>query len=422
MDLLASLNIDALPEQQTRISDDRVRSALEKDPDIKLGFNACCNCGCSIDDKTSVACKGCKRVLYCSNKCRAEDADPPPIPDVGDEEEMMPEALGHSSIMCALLRLCDDDEDADERRSSKNKTAAAVGKETNKQNADDRVRSELESYPATLANIITDGPCYQEVLLSSSRSKRKELVVHVIGASYEAELWYNLEDAADAYSEALENLAITKKFRKVRIIFIGPECPKDDVNEERDMGNNTRLILETSRQNYDKSLSTTAANLLVFFNPGFTCPDYDWGSALSHIKPGTPFLVTTNTEMEGISDVQYLHERGWMDNIPPGIEDIIMGESGGNMKEEGKGCTSFFSENPYAGSRVRQSGTMANDLYVKNKWVFGGFFGKESATKPVSSKRKNEEKSNEDQNLPPLKKKHKVKGSGNSKKKNPALI
>ena len=34
----------------------------------------------------------------------------------------------------------------------------------------------------------------------------------------------------------------------------------------------------------------------------------------------------------------------------------------------------FFNENPYAGLRVQQSGTMGNDLYVKNSWIVGGLF------------------------------------------------
>ena len=36
----------------------------------------------------------------------------------------------------------------------------------------------------------------------------------------------------------------------------------------------------------------------------------------------------------------------------------------------------MFGENPFAGSRVRQSGTMANDLFVKNRWLLAGVFGK----------------------------------------------
>ena len=43
-------------------------------------------------------------------------------------------------------------------------------------------------------------------------------------------------------------------------------------------------------------------------------------------------------------------------------------------EEEEDGCTFFFGENPYSGMRVRQSGTMGNDLYVKNRWIVGGLF------------------------------------------------
>ena len=61
-----------------------------------------------------------------------------------------------------------------------------------------------ESYPASLANILLQGPCYQETLkkLSSSSSsvvadvtsgecanRTRRLVIHIIGASEESELW-----------------------------------------------------------------------------------------------------------------------------------------------------------------------------------------------------------------------------------------
>ena len=53
--------------------------------------------------------------------------------------------------------------------------------------ARDRVQSEYESYPATLANVLLDGPCFKVMLARACHEK--ELVIHVIGASVDAELW-----------------------------------------------------------------------------------------------------------------------------------------------------------------------------------------------------------------------------------------
>ena len=87
-----------------------------------------------------------------------------------------------------------------------------------------------------------------------------------------------------------------------------------------------------------------------------------------------------------------------------------------------------FGENPFAGSRVRQSGNMANDLFVKNRWMFGGIFGgAEQTTSSTSISKKRKEKEEDVDEEPPKKKNKKKKKSkkskgGNTKKWNPALI
>ena len=45
-----------------------------------------------------------------------------------------------------------------------------------------------------------------------------------------------------------------------------------------------------------------------------------------------------------------------------------------HSEEDDDDNETFFSVNPFCGYRVRQSGTMANDLYVKSRWIFGGRF------------------------------------------------
>jgi hypothetical protein len=157
---------------------------------------------------------------------------------------------------------------------------------------------------------------------------------------------------------------------------------------------------------------SSVPNILIFFNPGFTCPDYNWKDTVSLMKDNIdiPFIVTTNTELEAIADLQYLWDLGLIQEIPAGLISMFEGnnseEDQTNFNEQGKteqDLGSFLSLNPFCGMRVRQNGTMANDLYIKSRWMFGGLTG--------SPSRRNTED-------PPAKKKHKT----NSKKSNPALV
>ena len=82
-----------------------------------------------------------------------------------------------------------------------------------------------------------------------------------------------------------------------------------------------------------------------------------------------------------------------------------------------------------AGLRVRQSGTMGNDLYVKSRWIIGGLLTSSSSSSTGGSarslkKRKIETKSSEydSDEEEESKKKKARRSSGNTKKKNPALI
>lgn len=166
-------------------------------------------------------------------------------------------------------------------------------------------------------------------------------------------------------------------------------------------------------------------DIVVFFNPGFTCPDYEWSEALkacqsrdNRIK--TPFFVTTNTEMEAMADVQFLHQHGYIESLPSMVADIV-GE--GELDPEdvtldrAKDSTIFFGENINAGIRVRQSGNMANDLFCKNRYIFGGHFSH------AENKDKNNNKNmKEAKGKSPAKKSDKSMPVSKPKKKNAALI
>jgi hypothetical protein len=376
MDLLASFHMDDLPEQQTRTLE--LMARYEDDFDLRLGFDACCSCGDKLDDGLCVPCPSCRRVKYCSEACRHSDANATATAVVsGSGEGEEENALGHTSVICSLLRLCNDDE-AVEAGSSHALDAQS------RQAAQDRVQSELESYPATLANAIAEGTCYQSVLRKAS--SKKSLVIHVVGASSDSELWNHpivqQQDFASAYAEALTELSESRGLDSIIIYFIGPECSDENIQECRTMRRPDKvageLLIYSFKGLYNTQLLIECiiptADIVVFFNPGFTVPEYDWRETLASIPKGTPFLSTTNTELEGIADCQYLLDQDMIQTMPPGLADIFglySAPDDEDLTEQEPG-SSYFGVNPFGGSRVRQSGTMANDLYVKNRWMING--------------------------------------------------
>jgi len=213
----------------------------------------------------------------------------------------------------------------------------------------------------------------------------------------------------DAYAEALLELASRCSFiSTIKLIFVGPNCPSENKHEvrmihtskdepedednlsactkkrKRPSDKSCKVVLQTYCSTYDKNASKKLPkpDIVVFFNPGFTCPDYKWAEALDVcLKQDSsrriPFLATTNTEMEGVSDLQYLHQNGYIDDLPAMVADIVndgVGEHDADIVDYNDKHAMFFGENPNSGSRVRQSGNMANDLFVKNRWIYGGLF------------------------------------------------
>jgi hypothetical protein len=345
--------------------------------------------------------------------------------------------LGHTSVICALLGLCNDDDAIDEG----DKKELASFSDERRVAATDRVASEFESYPATLANVVMEGPCYREALEKSTGSR---LTIHVIGSSHDSELWKGHPDrnqeqkVFSSYADALAEIAERFRMKSIFLQFFGPECPKINVDETIDIPaidgkrSTTKLRVTTSNINYDGTVinkNQPKPDILVFFNPGFTCPDYSWEKTLfSCIKnKQCPFLVTTNTEMEALADMQYLFDRALFEDVPQGLKDMLENTGAGGVVDEeenqdrsswvedqddGDG-SSFFSLNPYCGLRVRQSGTMANDLFVKSRWIFGGISGprREAALsgKETTKTSKGKRKRSED-------------AKANKKKSNPALV
>lgn len=262
MDILRSLGLEDVPEQQTRIGL-FLSSGGELVEDVQVGFDVCNVCG---NPNPKIHCQACKRVKYCSDACRKKDTLPPE-----DEEE---QALGHSSIVCTLLRTCNDDEQVE----GKEDKGMPQAKRTS---AFDRVVSEMESYPATLANIISEGPCFQEKLKKNSGG---EIEIHVVGTSPDSELWEGHPDSSqekkvfECYAEALSEMADKFKLQSIQLKFIGPECPKIDIEDTiavpsiKSGKTKCNLNVMIKRINYSKSLlkgkDFNNPDIAVFFNPG----------------------------------------------------------------------------------------------------------------------------------------------------------
>jgi hypothetical protein len=357
--------------------------------DLSLGFDACCNCGVKLGQQP-VTCPSCRRVSYCSEACREQDANAACNASTVVEEFEKETALGHTSVICALIKICNDDEAVED-----DKADSLDAKR--RQAAQDRIQSEFESYPATLANVMSESPCFGDMLNQASCDK--ELTVHVIGASTDSELWnypeqHTKDECISAYTEALADLCESRGLDTIKLYFIGPECPDENVSESRSMQISDKvvgeLIIQSHKGLYDESLLATAnipkPNIVVLFNPGLTVPDYDWKETLSSISKGTPFILTTNTELEGIADCQYLLDQDLIQTMPPGLADIFdLYSSPDDDEISPDPGSSYFGVNPFAGLRVRQSGTMANDLYVKNRWMLNGILDSFDPTKAQQS-------------------------------------
>jgi hypothetical protein len=75
--------------------------------------------------------------------------------------------------------------------------------------------------------------------------------------------------------------------------------------------------------------------------------------------------------MEALADIQYLHDMGIVsENADSILETLRNEELQDSTETDSLKEIIYFGENPFSGLRVRQNGTMANDLYVKNRWLF----------------------------------------------------
>ena len=104
-------------------------------------------------------------------------------------------------------------------------------------------------------------------------------------------------------------------------------------------------------------------------------------------------LAHNNLQMQCIqrSELENLNDVEWLDSNGFSTFDLD-GDEGANQESENEDVVeSFFGENPFKGSRVRQSGMLANDLYVKSSYLFGG-----TLSLPRGGKKRKEEEVDDD--------------------------
>jgi hypothetical protein len=113
--------------------------------------------------------------------------------------------------------------------------------------------------------------------------------------------------------------------------------------------------------------------------------------------------------MEGIADCQYLLDQDRIQAIPPALAEMfgLYSAPENENDDDATSNTSIFTENPFCGSRVRQSGTMGNDLFVKNRWMLMGILDSFDSSGAKADS---------------ISKKAKLSSNNNSKNDNPALI
>ena len=252
----------------------------------------------------------------------------------------------------------------------------------------------MESYPSTLSNILLSHPSFEELVspAGSSSKHRRRFQVHVVGAEFGSELWtsklsYGACPYQEAYADALDEVCDMGDISSFELVFVGVGLPATPV--QKLSGKVKALTLDCKYEDLDSADGFVKAvpDLLVFFNAGFTCPDYDWAATLSSVvakaSSPIPFFGTSNSELENLNDIEWLNTQGFTSFDLDGDQDE-------DDKDDALAC--FFSENPFRGSRVRQSGMLANDLYVKSSFLFGGALKPSSA----SAKKRKEQVTDDD--------------------------
>ncbi|KAG2499976.1 hypothetical protein HYH03_002261 [Edaphochlamys debaryana] len=217
-------------------------------------------------------------------------------------------------------------------------------------------RTSALSYAYTAAHALRTLPAAKTAVASTAAAARP-LQLIVLGAAGDAELadpssWQVVADAVDT---------------DVRIVFVGPEVPDSLAGTGAQYGRVSQWYLQSTYG--DDSLTAAAErtgqaavlqhpDAFLAFNPGFTCPDYEWVETLAAlskaVRPGQAqaagggrgpcLIVATNTRLEADMENDMLREQGWV-------------------------AVSPSAPNPFTSLKAQQNGVYANDCYRKNAWL-----------------------------------------------------
>ena len=143
------------------------------------------------------------------------------------------------------------------------------------------------------------------------------------------------------------------------------------------------------------------------FNLGLSCPDYSWGAALAALQdcakaiargggPPLPLVCTTSSRAESVQELLLLEQHGMLqidkkqtraieegeEEAGAGLEALKAARKDGVNEDGGEGHEDedededeqsiFLQPHKWGWERVQQSGAMANDVYRKSCWLFGG--------------------------------------------------
>ena len=293
----------------------QAKSILTKYPGRHLGINACAVCA-QPEVENGVECKLCQNIYNCSQTCLNKDT------------------TSHNKLICKLLKQCAADDSYENSQTSISQSRASSTHEDQLEDSSQtetetklRLQSEQDSYPKTLHHQHLQH--LSALSTGSSHCHPERLVYHVIGAS-PAEL-----QALPTYLSLF-----SQQSPQISLSFIGPQLNSDsnysvpansnsNMSEDSDPSlhssslarSNPQIICipykyevyassssdspiqpaqeildETKAGNNSKNILYEKPDYCVFFNPGFTCLDYEWEKALSCIPANTAFFATTNTE------------------------------------------------------------------------------------------------------------------------------
>lgn len=229
----------------------------------------------------------------------------------------------------------------------------------------------------------------------------------------------------DYSARCLASLAAREKIGSgsLSVCLIGPEIPEEQHRktvvlplQQRDAAATepcVRITIYCHRGNFEgyHAFNYSRRPDAVFgFNLGLSVPDYSWGAGLAAVHdcaktiardggPPLPILCTASSRAEAVQELLLFEQHKILRIDQEQTKKIEEGEQAGHpawLRAARIDATSqkvpdtlvetqaesdnvsddeneiFLQPNDYGWERVQQSGAMANDVYRKSCWLFGG--------------------------------------------------